>query len=166
MDNSLVWVALGGNLGERKRVLSLAISLISKEFDVKVRRSGFYESKPMYLVDQPMFLNAVICFNSARSAPEILAQLLCIETQIGRVRSIPNGARIIDLDLLAIGHQQIQTSFLTLPHPRISERLFVLVPWKELDPNWTLPFSNKTITDYVQILVQNGQSSPIRVSAR
>lgn len=126
-------IALGSNLGDRLHYLKQARWILSSHFEL-VASSQIYESKAVDLTDQPNFLNQVIEFKRPSNIPaeEILKTLLLIENFIGRVRSIPKGPRCIDIDLIFIGTEKINTPLLTVPHPRWSERSFVVRPLSEL----------------------------------
>jgi 2-amino-4-hydroxy-6-hydroxymethyldihydropteridine diphosphokinase len=108
-----------------------------------IARSSLYRSAPIGYADQPAFLNCVARLETALPAQSLLAQLQQIERGLGRVRSFPNAPRTIDLDLLLYGTEILDTPGLTLPHPRMHERAFVLVPLLELDPGATIPGRGK-----------------------
>jgi 2-amino-4-hydroxy-6-hydroxymethyldihydropteridine diphosphokinase len=108
-----------------------------------IARSSLYRSAPIGYADQPAFLNCIAKLETALPAQSLLAQLQQIERGLGRVRSFPNAPRTIDLDLLLYGTGGLDTPNLTLPHPRMHERAFVLVPLLELDPGATIPGRGK-----------------------
>jgi 2-amino-4-hydroxy-6-hydroxymethyldihydropteridine diphosphokinase len=135
-----VYVALGSNLGDREAYLWQALGLLAAEPAVKVQRvSSFYETKPVGNPQQPDFLNAVVQLACALSPLELLRTLQAIEKRLGRVRREPWGPRTIDLDLLLFGQVTVEEPGLTVPHPRLLERDFVLVPLAEIAPDLTLP---------------------------
>ena len=131
-------VALGSNLENRKLNLDIAITHLEVLLqDLKV--SPYVETTPVGGPDQDDFINAVV-IGSCDLAPEILlAELLKIEDQMGRVREIKWGPRIIDLDLIVYGEQVVDTVFLKLPHPLAHSREFVLIPWLAIDPEGEIP---------------------------
>jgi 2-amino-4-hydroxy-6-hydroxymethyldihydropteridine diphosphokinase len=131
-------VALGSNLENRKLNLDIAITHLEVLLqDLKV--SPYVETTPVGGPDQDDFINAVV-IGSCDLAPEILlAELLKIEDQMGRVREIKWGPRIIDLDLIVYGNQVVDTVFLKLPHPLAHSREFVLIPWLAIDPEGEIP---------------------------
>jgi 2-amino-4-hydroxy-6-hydroxymethyldihydropteridine diphosphokinase len=102
-------------------------------------RSAWYESEPVPRSDQPWFVNAVVEIVTELPAPELLARLLALEARFGRVRSVRDAARTLDLDLLDYDGLQCSTADLTLPHPRLHERRFVLMPLCEIAPGWRHP---------------------------
>ncbi|CAM4516905.1 2-amino-4-hydroxy-6-hydroxymethyldihydropteridine diphosphokinase [Paenibacillus endophyticus] len=123
------YIALGSNMGNREQLLLSAISLIDEHPSIKVNRvSGLYETDPVGYTEQPPFLNMVLAVQSTLSPIELLRQLLAFEQQLGRVRQIRWGPRTIDLDLLLYDNVRMDQEELTLPHPRMMERAFVLVP--------------------------------------
>jgi 2-amino-4-hydroxy-6-hydroxymethyldihydropteridine diphosphokinase len=131
-------VALGSNLENRKLNLDIAITHLEELLqDLKV--SPYFETEPVGGPEQDDFINAVV-IGSCDLTPEILlAELLKIEDQMGRVREIKWGPRIIDLDLIVYGEQVVDTVFLKLPHPLAHSREFVLIPWLAIDPEGEIP---------------------------
>ena len=131
-------MALGSNLENRKLNLDIAITHLEVLLkDLKV--SSYFETKPVGGPTQSDFINAVV-IGECDLAPEVLlAELLEIEVQMGRVRDLKWGPRIIDLDLIVYGDQKIDTVFLKLPHPLAHSREFVLRPWLEVDPEGVIP---------------------------
>jgi 2-amino-4-hydroxy-6-hydroxymethyldihydropteridine diphosphokinase len=143
------YVSLGSNLGDRAGFLLLAVrGMLAAGLDV-IRLSSIYETQPVEYTEQPMFLNLVAELRgSTLPTPEqTLARLLRIEFALGRTRDIRLGPRTIDLDLLLFKDEQRDTEFLTLPHPRLHLRRFVLVPLSELVPNLVHPVLQQSISD-------------------
>jgi len=134
------YVGLGSNLGDRERNLRSALHLVDAE-DVRVLAiSKFLETDPVGYVNQPRFLNGAALVETDLSAPELLERLLAVERSLGRERTGPRfGPRTIDLDLLLYGDETIDQPGLTVPHPRLAERRFVLEPLAELEPGLALP---------------------------
>ncbi|WP_138756000.1 2-amino-4-hydroxy-6-hydroxymethyldihydropteridine diphosphokinase [Paenibacillus sinopodophylli] len=123
------YIALGSNMGNREQLLLSAISLLDTHPDVRVSSvSGMYETDPVGYTEQPPFLNMVLAVQTTLSPLMLLRQLLQFEQQLGRVRQIRWGPRTIDLDLLLYDNVRMDQEELTLPHPRMMERAFVLVP--------------------------------------
>ncbi|SFF43359.1 2-amino-4-hydroxy-6-hydroxymethyldihydropteridinediphosphokinase [Paenibacillus algorifonticola] len=123
------YVALGSNVGDRQQLLLQAIQQLSGRPDIEVLRvSGVYETDPVGYTDQPPFLNMAIAVRTTLSPLALLHVLLDTEQQLGRVRDIRWGPRTIDLDLLLYADVVMDGEELTLPHPRMMERSFVLVP--------------------------------------
>jgi len=143
------YVSLGSNLGDRAGFLLLAVrGMLAAGLDV-IRLSSIYETQPVEYTEQPVFLNLVAELRgSTLPTPEqTLARLLRIEFALGRTRDIRLGPRTIDLDLLLFKDEQRDTEFLTLPHPRLHLRRFVLVPLSELVPNLVHPVLQQSISD-------------------
>jgi 2-amino-4-hydroxy-6-hydroxymethyldihydropteridine diphosphokinase len=135
------YVGLGGNLGDRRANLDRAVKLLRREPGLRVAGvSSFRETDPVGYVDQPRFLNGAVALETGLGARELLDRLLAIERALGRERTGPRfGPRAIDLDLLLYGAETIDEPGLTVPHPRLAERRFVLEPLAELDPDLALP---------------------------
>ena len=143
------YISLGSNLGDRAGFLLLAVrGMLAAGLDV-IRLSSIYETQPVEYTEQPVFLNlAAELRGSTLPTPEqTLARLLRIEFALGRTRDIRLGPRTIDLDLLMFKDEQRDTEFLTLPHPRLHLRRFVLVPLSELVPNLVHPVLQQSISD-------------------
>lgn len=151
---SIAFIALGSNLGNREEHLRGA--LLSLRHLGKLNRiSSFYETEPVGDVAQPDFLNAVAELQTQLPPKELLSALLRIEQEHGRDRSVslPKGPRTLDLDLLSYDNVVTTTPTLTLPHPALAERSFVLAPLVEIAPEWRHPVSGKTAT---QLLAELG----------
>jgi len=143
-----VFVGLGSNLGDRLSHLQRAIDEIGQLGATTVRRcSGFYETEPRFVRDQPVFLNACVNIETGLPPRKLLGALLGIEDAMGRVRRQPNGPRIIDLDLLLYGACVIDDDDLHLPHPGLHSRAFVLVPLAEVGAQTHHPLLDQTILE-------------------
>jgi len=143
------YVSLGSNLGDRAGFLLLAVrGMLAAGLDV-ISLSSIYETQPVEYTEQPMFLNLVAELRgSTLPTPEqTLARLLRIEFALGRTRNIRLGPRTIDLDLLLFKDEERETEFLTLPHPRLHLRRFVLVPLSELMPHLVHPVLELSMSD-------------------
>jgi 2-amino-4-hydroxy-6-hydroxymethyldihydropteridine diphosphokinase len=151
--SSQAFISLGSNQGDRSGFLLLAVrDMLDGGLPVH-RLSQIYETEPVGVIDQPKFLNMVAELRGELPAPEqLLARLLRIEYSLGRTREKQWGPRTIDLDLLVFDHQCRQTEFLTLPHPRLHQRLFVLVPLAELAPDLNVPGLNRSVNQLKQEL--------------
>ncbi len=126
---SVAFVGVGTNMGDRLQNINDAVKAIELLPNTKVEKiSKIYETLPWGVENQPNFLNGVLKVETEFSASAFLGCLLGIEASMGRVRTIKNGPRIIDLDLLIFGNEVINTAELTLPHPFIEQREFVLKP--------------------------------------
>lgn len=135
------WVALGSNLGDRLDMLRFAVASLQDEVGVSiVRGSSVYETPPVSPIAQPLYLNAVLHLEVTLDPQVLLSRLQATERSAGRVRSaIRNEARVLDLDLLAWDSLCLESEDLILPHPRMHQRDFVLVPLLELQPDWVHP---------------------------
>jgi 2-amino-4-hydroxy-6-hydroxymethyldihydropteridine diphosphokinase len=135
------WIGLGGNLDDPKSAIRDALTRLNQEADVEVEAvSSLYRTAAVGVTDQPDFLNAVARLVTKRDPEGLLQTLLGIETALGRVRSgVQFGPRNIDLDLLLYGEMEMATRSLTVPHPRMHLRRFVLEPLYEIDGDLTLP---------------------------
>jgi 2-amino-4-hydroxy-6-hydroxymethyldihydropteridine diphosphokinase len=131
------FIALGSNLDSPRQQVLLAMEKINTIPGCRViKRSSLYETAPVGYVDQPHFINAVIKIETELSPLDLLHALQQIEMDQGRTRTIKNGPRIIDCDLILYSTINMQTEELTLPHPRMLERDFVLQPLAEIEPSW------------------------------
>ncbi len=129
------YIALGSNLGERAALLRGALAALRRAADVRVvAESAVYETAPVGGPPQPDYLNMVAVVETALGPEALLERCLAVEAEHGRVRRERWGARTLDLDLLSYGTLALQTERLTLPHPRLAERAFVLVPLAEVAP--------------------------------
>lgn len=130
---SEAYIALGANLGDREDTLMEAISLLQLHPDISVLRcSNLYETDPVGYLDQPNFVNMAVALRTTLSPSELLLFMLESERRLGRERTIRWGPRTVDLDLLWMDGKIIDTPLLVLPHPRMLERAFVLVPLADI----------------------------------
>ncbi len=147
-QDAKAYVGLGSNLGDRAGNLLLGVRGMLDAGLRVTRLSSVYETAPVDVPDQPHFLNMVAELVVPLPSPEqLLARLLRIEYAAGRTREIERGPRTLDLDLLLYGDLRQQTEFLTLPHPRLHERRFVLAPFAELAPDLVHPALHTTIRE-------------------
>ena len=135
------YVGLGANLGDRERTLRDAVDALGAEDGIGVVAvSTLRETDPVGVGDQPRFVNGVVALDTTLAARELLDRLLAIEQRFGRVRVLgEHGPRTLDLDLLLYGDEELDEPGLTVPHPRLHERRFVLEPLAELAPGLVLP---------------------------
>jgi len=151
------YIALGANLpspaGPPPATLNAAVQALRALGNVK-QQSSLYRTEPVGFADQPQFLNAVVALETDLDPRALLNKLLSIEKQFGRDRTagIPNGPRTLDLDILLSGSLQLNEPDLELPHPRMSERAFVLVPLAEIAPDLLIPGSRKTVAELLHSL--------------
>jgi 2-amino-4-hydroxy-6-hydroxymethyldihydropteridine diphosphokinase len=128
-----VYLSLGTNIGNRELNLKQAVQMLREKEGVFVQRiSSIYETAPVGYVDQPSFFNIAVYIQSTKTVFEILELCQSIENELGRVREIRWGPRIIDLDILLFNNDNIKVENLIVPHPRMYERAFVLVPLLEI----------------------------------
>jgi 2-amino-4-hydroxy-6-hydroxymethyldihydropteridine diphosphokinase len=147
----VILIGIGGNLpsaryGPPREVLSAALAQLEASGILVVARSSSYRTEPVPASPQPWFVNAVASLETDLNASGLLARLQAVEARFGRTRSKPNAARVLDLDLLDYCGQVTNTTRLVLPHPRLHERRFVLVPLAEIAPNWRHPVLRLTAT--------------------
>ena len=134
------YIALGGNLGDPRRQLLDAVDALGRLPATRLlRRSRLYRTPPWGVLEQPPFLNAAVLLDTGLAPHDLLDALLGIEQRAGRVRAERNGPRTLDLDLLHMEGVQLDDARLTLPHPRIAERAFVLLPLNDIAPDLRLP---------------------------
>ncbi|MDT3428731.1 2-amino-4-hydroxy-6-hydroxymethyldihydropteridine diphosphokinase [Paenibacillus forsythiae] len=132
---SEAYIALGANLGDREQSLKEALALLGAHAEIEVLRcSGIYETEPVGYADQPNFLNMTAAVRTSLLPEALLDVMLEIEDRLGRVRTIRNGPRTVDLDLLWMDGKVLDTPHLILPHPRMQERAFVLFPLRDIVP--------------------------------
>ena len=145
-----IYLLLGSNIGNSYAQIELAAREINKGTGKLVRRSSLYVTAAWGNRSQPDFLNQVLLIESDLSAGDTLASILEIERKMGRVRTVKNAPRIIDIDILFFNKQIIVQEDLVIPHPEIQNRRFVLVPLNELSPLYVHPVLGKTVHHLLQ----------------
>ena len=144
------FLSLGTNLGNRKKNLALACSLLEENGAGILRASSVYRTEPVDVPDQPWFYNQVVEVETEYDPPALLNLVKAIEKKLKRVPALDKGPRTIDIDILLAGNTVIQTRRLMIPHPRLTERNFVLVPLREIAPHAVHPLLHKRVIDLVQ----------------
>lgn len=150
-----VYLAIGSNLGDRLENLALAIKTLEPRIHVR-RSSSVYQTAPWGYAEQPAFLNQVVEAETLLSPLRLLNQLKRIEKQIGREKTFRYGPRVVDLDILFYDDLVRHTKCLKIPHPRLQERAFVLVPMAEIAPDFLHPVLNVTICALLAEIDQSG----------
>ncbi|MBC2854915.1 2-amino-4-hydroxy-6-hydroxymethyldihydropteridine diphosphokinase [Cetobacterium sp. 2A] len=147
------YLSIGTNMGNKKENLNLAIEKINSLPNTKISKiSSFIETEPFGDVVQDNFLNACLELETLSTAPELLDSLIQIEKEMGRVREIKWGPRLIDLDILLFNDEIHETDELAIPHPWMCEREFVLQPLSEIAPNFIHPLEKKTISTLKRLI--------------
>ena len=142
----IAYLGVGTNLGDRMGNIRGALRKLADLPTMEVTHvSSVYETAPVGITDQPDFLNLVAAVRTSLTPPALLGALLNIENQMGRVRTERWGPRVIDLDLLLYGSERVSLPELTVPHPRLHERAFVVIPLAEIAPNLALPGDEKEV---------------------
>jgi 2-amino-4-hydroxy-6-hydroxymethyldihydropteridine diphosphokinase len=155
MKEHIVYLALGTNLGDRSGNLKQAIAALTPQLDVKAK-SQVYETPPWGFEEQPKFLNQVVKANTYLDPEPLLKHLKRLEVALGRQESFPNGPRLIDIDLLFYDDLVLNKPSLVIPHPRLHERGFVLLPLMDVAPNLVHPVQQKTVQELVALVNVEG----------
>ncbi len=150
-----VYLSLGSNLGDRAANLQGAIAKLGELGEVEAV-SSFYETEPVEFTAQPWFLNCAVALATELMPRQLLAAVLRIEQEMGRRRSQPKGPRLIDIDILLFGSSVISTPQLTVPHPAMHERRFVLEPLAEIAPGVRHPVFHRTVREMRDALPAGG----------
>ena len=149
--SNLVYLSLGSNLGDREKHLRDAIQRL--EAVGRVRSvSSIYETEPVEFTDQPVFLNCAIALETSSTPTQLMQQLLEMERAMGRQRLQKKGPRTIDLDILLFGDEAVNTAGLTIPHPAMQQRRFVLEPLAEIAPHAIHPVIKKAVKHLLEEL--------------
>lgn len=139
-------------MGDRAGHLALAVNWLQGHGAEVVQASSLYETPPWGNTDQPTFINQVIQIQCDAGPAELLSMIMRLESELGRVRAVHWGPRVIDVDILAFGQEVVSSQRLMLPHPHLAQRAFVLVPWAEIAPGFLVPGIQASVAELLQRL--------------
>jgi 2-amino-4-hydroxy-6-hydroxymethyldihydropteridine diphosphokinase len=155
-----IYLSLGSNIGARAGNIARALAELPEHGVRVVGRSSLYETEPVEFLAQGCFLNCVVEVETDLAPVELMRALLDIERAMGRERVAPKGPRIIDVDILLYGSRVVREADLEIPHPRMAERRFVLVPFAEIAPGGVHPVLKKTVAE---MLAETADRSEVRL---
>ena len=161
MEQITVYLGLGSNLGDMESNLRRGIELLQQKVHI-TGKSRIYETQPWGYVDQPDFLNCVCRGETALTARDLLSFVKEVELDLGREPTFVNGPRTLDVDILFYGDQVVSETDLEIPHPRLSQRGFVLVPLADLAPGHLHPLLGTTVSELVRNLDLESDSMRIK----
>lgn len=142
-----VYLSLGSNIGDRAGNIARAVAALASHGVRVTRESSLYETEPVDFREQDWFLNSVVEAETDLTPGQVMDALLKIERALGRQRLVPKGPRLIDMDILLFGSSIVRTPELEVPHPRMAQRRFVLVPFNEIAPGARHPVLKKTVAE-------------------
>lgn len=143
---TIVFLGLGSNIGDKEEHINKALTLISEFNEVK-KISHIYLTEPVGNINQEWFLNCIVEIETEIDPKKLLSSIKSIERKLGRTKAVKNGPRIIDIDILFYGDFVVKTKNLVIPHPLIQERLFVLQPMMDINPDFVHPVLKKSIRE-------------------
>lgn len=148
----IVYLGLGSNMGDSETLLQSALDALNRPDLKLLRASAIYETEPIGLREQRWFLNMAAEFETELFPKQLLYRIRKIEVDLGRVRTVRNGPRTIDIDILLYGNAVVRTEELEIPHPRYRERRFTLAPLAELKPGLRDPVTHQTVAEMLAAL--------------
>lgn len=157
-----VYLSLGSNKGARAQYIARAIVALAEHGVNVIQKSSLYETEPVETSSKSWFLNCVIEAETKLLPPQLMHTLLDIERSLGRRRRVLRGPRFIDMDILLYDDRVVNTDHLKVPHPRMAERRFVLVPFAEIAPETRHPVYNKTVTELLAETPDRSEVKPYR----
>jgi 2-amino-4-hydroxy-6-hydroxymethyldihydropteridine diphosphokinase len=155
-----IYLSLGSNIGDRAQNIRRAIDALPAHGVRVTRESSLYETEPVELREQAWFLNCVVEAETELMPHQLMRALLEIERELGRKHRVPKGPRLIDMDILLFGSSVVRAAGLEIPHPRMPERRFVLVPFAEIAPGAQHPVLKKTVAE---LLTETPDRSEVRL---
>jgi 2-amino-4-hydroxy-6-hydroxymethyldihydropteridine diphosphokinase len=155
-----IYLSLGSNKGDREKYIARAIEALDACGVSVARKSSLYETEPVETSSKSWFLNCVVKAETDLLPPQLMHRLLDIERALGRKRRVPRGPRFIDIDILLYEDRMVSSEQLEIPHPRMADRRFVLVPFVEIAPDVRHPVFKKTI---VKLLAETPDRSEVRL---
>ncbi len=160
----MILIAIGANLPSRfgtpEETIHAAVEALSDEDIIATKKSRIWLTAPVPVSDQPWYRNAVVSVRTDLDAFQLLSVLHKIEANFGRVRYERNEPRVLDLDLIAYNNEIIERPSLIVPHPRMHERGFVLMPLQDVAPGWIHPVSGKNLTELISVISEDQMARP------
>jgi 2-amino-4-hydroxy-6-hydroxymethyldihydropteridine diphosphokinase len=159
-----VYIGFGSNQGDSVRICREAVEALRRHPEIEVVRvSSLYRTEPVGMIEQDWFINGVVSCKTSLKPLDLLDVTSRIEEDLGRVRAVRWGPRSLDLDILSFGELQVDLPQLTIPHPRLHERLFVLIPLEEIAPDWLHPVFRLTARELLVGLPAASRASAVHL---